>query len=327
MALSGASPGAAGVASSAGASVGSAASLVADLRGVRVGVVRNLGCEDAGASAVFEAALARMREAGAEVVAVPFAWPGADGAAPAVAGVIDPILGYEAPRELATYMGSHLAPPPKPVPTLDEEGNEVAPEEPEVDPDDAEAVAAAARAKLPKPLDSVVTVRRVIESFQGQPADKAFLLAQLDPAIAVSTATYQAALTHRRQALQQYLAALFEEAGVTALVYPSTPIPAAPLKATEEPHSNGTVYCRYARLAAAAGLPAVTVPVGITRPSAALRGAPPTERLPVGLELMGPAGQDVPLLALARAVQGLQSLLPDPVVVQRWNDGVSVASA
>lgn len=387
-----------GTGAAAGAGAGQRATsdtaLCASLRGVRVAVLRNLPCEDGAAALVFEGAIARLKAAGAEIIGSAFDWevPGAAAAssssssssagaaasAPASSAaaaatthhplasldaVLDPIRGFEALREIAAYTSApgHVAPPPKPAPVFDEEGNEIPPAEPEVDPDDPAAVAAAARAKLPKPLDSVVSLRAVVDAFAGTPADKAFLKAQLDPSTAVPARTYAAAVAVRRPALQQAVAALFETTGADVLLYPSTPIPAAPLKATEElrpgaataaassagagaagfapsagsaaaasvppvPLHNGSRYYRNARLAAAAGLPAITVPCGLTRPlPTATRGMPGSERLPVGLELAGRPGDDVRLLAVARAVQGLQSLLPDPIVVDRWNDGVSVS--
>jgi Asp-tRNA(Asn)/Glu-tRNA(Gln) amidotransferase A subunit family amidase len=347
-------------------------SFVADLKGVRVGLIRNFPCLDGQQSAVFEAFVDRLKKrAGIEVISLNFDWHasststaaaaalgGADGGVTAgLDKVIDPILGYELPRELSLYLSTHTALPPKPAPVFDDDGNEIPPAEP--DPDDAEAVAAAAKAKIPRSMDSLVTLRNVLEAFSGTPADKAFLMAQLEnyssstgSYAGVGGRLYQAALVRKRVELQHYLMNdLFKQHKLDVLLYPATPLPPSPLKSTEDtlpaasgssssgdssPKAadssivvgNGSVYYRYSRLASASGFPALALPIGMTKPLMnAVRGMPGSERLPVAVEAMAPHGNDVRLLAIARAFQGLQSLLPDPVVVAHWNEGVSVGVA
>lgn len=351
----------------AGVGVGASdPSFVAELKGVRVGLIRNFPCMDAAQSAVFEAFVERLKKrAGVEVVSLNFEWNasssssssssaaaaalgGADGAVTACLDkVIDPILGHELPREIAQYLSTHTALPPKPAPQLDDEGNEIPPAEP--DPDDEEAMAAAAKAKIPRSMDTLVTLRNVIEAFSGTPADKALLMAQLESYTSstggfagVSGRLYQAALVRKRVELQHYLLNdLFKQHKLDILLYPAAPLPPSPIKATEDTLpgagssssesivvGNGSIYYRYSRLASASGFPALSLPVGMTKPAInAVRGMPGSERLPVAVEVLAPHGNDVRLLAVARAFQGLQSLLPDPVVVAHWNEGVSVGVA
>ena len=77
-------------------------------------------------------------------------------------------------------------------------------------------------------------------------------------------------------------------------------------------------------LAAVAGMPAISLPVGATQPRpGALPGTPAAERLPVGLTLLGLPGQDARLLCTAQSVQALQALLPNPLCMRVWGKGVS----
>ena len=84
------------------------------------------------------------------------------------------------------------------------------------------------------------------------------------------------------------------------------------------------LYSRNTRPASAAGLPAVSVPVGLTKPVVgAPARSPGSERLPVGLELVGASGDDERVLALGRALLSLMPAIPDPVNVARWGEGVT----
>ena len=192
-------------------------------------------------------------------------------------------------------------------------------------------------AKAPEPLqplDSVLSVSAIIGAFNGPGRAKEALAAQLNPSTAVSHHEYMRALVADRPTLQAALGALMSEHRISALVYPTTSAPALPpgggglaedavdwagaLRPAEE------VYGRATALAAAAGWPSLTLPVGMTKPKpGAVAGTAAAERLPVGLSLMAPAGQDGALLRLGQQVQALQSLLPDPIAMRRWGRGVT----
>lgn len=166
----------------------------------------------------------------------------------------------------------------------------------------------------------------------------ALLASALAEATATPHAAYTAALTAARPRLSAAVDAMFATHALDLVVLPATlmaapvlsPPPAPAVGAArlvEHPSGSGRlvdagpVLTRNARLAAAGALPAVVVPVGST---AAVGGDGGGERLPVGLELLGRAGDDRRLLAAAAAVEALQPPPADPVAVRRWADGVYV---
>jgi hypothetical protein len=99
------------------------AAFVKDLAGVRIGVPRARYYEglDPALAAVVEGALSRLSKAGAVLVEVDF--PAGEAHPMDLApDVIGPVLGYEAPRELSSYLFTHTAaPPPAPTPAEGEE--------------------------------------------------------------------------------------------------------------------------------------------------------------------------------------------------------------
>jgi Asp-tRNA(Asn)/Glu-tRNA(Gln) amidotransferase A subunit family amidase len=189
----------------------------------------------------------------------------------------------------------------------------------------------------------VLSVSAVVGAYAG-PADvRAALAAQLRPGTALPHEAYLRALTVDRPRLQAAVAAAMAAARVTALVCPTAPVAAVPPGgggagtsgaggSDDTVDVNGTpvparrLLQAATALPAAAGLPALTVPVGATKPKpGAVAGTAGAERLPVGLLLLGPPGGDAALLALGRGVQALQSLLPDPVAMRAWGGGVTQA--
>ena len=84
-----------------------------------------------------------------------------------------------------------------------------------------------------------------------------------------------------------------------------------------------SAYTANLLMASVAGLPAVVVPCGLTKPrSGAPAGTPDAERLPVALEFMGLPEKDDKLLAIAAAFQRLAPMLADPIVVAAFKTGV-----
>lgn len=181
----------------------------------------------------------------------------------------------------------------------------------------------------PKPLDTVTSVSAIFNAFNGAPADKEALLQQLKRETATSSSAYRSALVYRRPALKRIFTTVMRQHKLVAMVYPTTPLPSAPLKGTQVEHNGQlvdatSIYTRNTKAASAAGLPALSVPCGMTKPRpGAPAGSPAAERLPVGLEFIAAPNDDERLLSIGRAFQRLQSLLPDPIVMRKWASGVT----
>ena len=124
---------------------------------------------------------------------------------------------------------------------------------------------------------------------------------------APSEAAYRAALEVGRPAVQAAFRDHFRAHRLEAIAFPTTSQPARPIG--EETLLVESVrvpvfvtYLRNARPATTAGLPALSIPAGVTPAG-----------LPVGLELDGPRGTDRRLLALARSVEIELGSVPAPV--------------
>jgi mandelamide amidase len=145
--------------------------------------------------------------------------------------------------------------------------------------------------------------RQVIDNIAGE-AERHIWTMRIEPA------AYREALVVDRPKLQAHYAAAFAEHRVEALVLPTTPLPAVP---NRPPGEDTTVvidgrtlplfptYVRNTDPASGAGLPALSVPAGI---------AP--DGLPVGMELVGPAGSDDVVLAIGEALEAARGPLPGP---------------
>lgn len=271
---------------------------------------------------------------------------------------------YETPRALAAYLFSHVATaPPAKVPGEGEEAEEASGAEVSADAAaTGEKLRICTKGMLtqqtrhwqlltrsahhplrsfaeapavPKPLDTVLSVSGLVAAYDGPNWAKEMMAAQLDPDSpgAVSHEIYVRALVVRRPQLQQHLADLMQGAGVDLLAFPTTPVPSVPavgglrddlVEAFGHVQAAGPLLSRATTLVAAAGLPSITVPVGMTRPKAgAVAGTAAAERLPVGMSLVGAAGADSRVLAAGEALQSLQSLLPDPIAMRKWGSGVT----
>jgi mandelamide amidase len=117
----------------------------------------------------------------------------------------------------------------------------------------------------------------------------------------IDEATYQAAVTEHRAALQAAYQDYFEGHAVSAVIFPTTPIEAQPIATSLEMVTlNGAsaptfmTYIRNTDPGSNAGVPGISLPALVTEPGP-----------PVGLELDGPRGSDRDLLALALAVEAL----------------------
>ena len=118
---------------------------------------------------------------------------------------------------------------------------------------------------------------------------------------------YAAAVQVHRPALIEAYRRTFEEHGLDALVYPTTPLPAGPVPVPDTVVLNGRrcntllTYLRSIDPSSNAGLPGITVPAGRT-----------ADGVPLGLAFDGPAGSDRRLIALGLAYQAIVPALPPP---------------
>jgi Asp-tRNA(Asn)/Glu-tRNA(Gln) amidotransferase A subunit family amidase len=154
---------------------------------------------------------------------------------------------------------------------------------------------------------SRVSVFEIFEKVKG-PAERALLLAQLNREPSDAGAFVQS-LVVQRHAYLASVASYFAENNISALLIPTTPLPARPIGQDETVELNGrqvstfTTYIRNCGFGSGAGLPCLSVPVGLT-----------ADGLPVGMELVGRAESDGTVLALGKALEQLVGVLPAPVL-------------
>jgi mandelamide amidase len=93
------------------------------------------------------------------------------------------------------------------------------------------------------------------------------------------------------------------------MVVPTTSMPARPIREDDTVDLNGKrvpafqTLTRNAAVGSAGHLPCLTLPAGVTG-----------DGLPVGMEFVGPAVGDAPILALGRALQRAFPAIPGPPV-------------
>lgn len=129
----------------------------------------------------------------------------------------------------------------------------------------------------------------------GSPDVAGAIASQLGPD-AMPQAAYRAAMDTHRPEMGRIYGQVFQDHGLDAIVFPTTPLPARPIGQDETVTLNGQqvptfpTYIRNTDLGSNLGVPGITLPC-------------PVSGLPVGLEFDGLAGQDRALLALARAAE------------------------
>ena len=134
-------------------------------------------------------------------------------------------------------------------------------------------------------------------------------LAQLAGDGKVSEAAYRDALNKHRPALQETYRSYFRDHGVAAMVFPTTPLPAAKIGEDDTVMLNGApaptfgTFIRNLMPGSAAGLPGLSQPAGMTRAG-----------LPVGIAIDGPEHSDRQVLAIAAAIETILPRLPPPAV-------------
>lgn len=150
-----------------------------------------------------------------------------------------------------------------------------------------------------------LSMRDVLDGI-GSPDVRAIFGSQIGEG-GVPEEAYLHARNVARPKLQLAYAACFAE--VEALIFPTSPISARPIGDDETVELNGeraptfATFIRNTDPGSNAGIPGISLPVGLT-PS----------RLPVGMELDGPAGADEKLLAIAEKVERIIGFASRPAV-------------
>jgi indoleacetamide hydrolase len=124
---------------------------------------------------------------------------------------------------------------------------------------------------------------------------------------AIPQAAYLQALNVLRPQLQAAYRDYFKRHDAAAVIFPTTPLPAARIGEDETVLLNGVAvptfptFIRNCSPGSVAGIPGISVPAALTRAG-----------LPLGIELNAPAGADAQLLAIARAVEAVLPRMPAP---------------
>lgn len=113
---------------------------------------------------------------------------------------------------------------------------------------------------------------------------------------------YDAAMRTGRPALQALYRDLFKANKLAAIVFPTVPKVAMPAGPESSSLGNFVATIQNTDPGSNAGIPGVQIPAGL--------GA--TSKLPVGIELDGPAGSDRRLVALGMSIEALLGRLPPP---------------
>ncbi len=113
---------------------------------------------------------------------------------------------------------------------------------------------------------------------------------------------YEAAIKTARPALQALYRTLFKANKVEAIVFPTVPKVAMPAGPESSSLENFGATIQNTDPGSNAGIPGLQIPAGLGAAS----------KLPVGLELDGPAGSDRRLIALGLAIEQVLGRLPPP---------------
>ncbi|MCA1390154.1 indoleacetamide hydrolase [Bradyrhizobium sp. BRP19] len=113
---------------------------------------------------------------------------------------------------------------------------------------------------------------------------------------------YDAAIEIARPALQALYARSFADNRLDAIAFPTTPRVAIPSNPESSSLENFGLFIQNTDPGSNAGIPGIQIPIAL--------GA--SSRLPIGLELDGPAGSDPRLLAIGMALEAAFGRLPPP---------------
>ena len=124
---------------------------------------------------------------------------------------------------------------------------------------------------------------------------------------AIPQSVYDSAMNVVRPQLQKLYADTFGQNRLDAIVFPTTPLPAASIGQDSTVDLNGNpvptfqTFIRNTDPGSIAGVPGISLPVALTRGG-----------LPVGIEIDGPAGSDRHLLGVAVTLENILGPLPAP---------------
>ena len=181
-----------------------------------------------------------------------------------------------------------------------------------------------ARVTAPVQLHDAAAALKSYLSRSGAPVSFEAMMARVSPDVkaiferfvlpgapgAIPEPVYAAARDVHRPAMQRLFADYFARHGVAALLFPATMTPATRIGEAETVLIGGArvpfniAVGRNIAPGSTAGLPGLVLPAGLTRDT----------RLPIGIELDGPAGADRALLGVGLAVERLLGPLPAPVL-------------
>jgi mandelamide amidase len=113
---------------------------------------------------------------------------------------------------------------------------------------------------------------------------------------------YDAAMATARPALQALYKATFRTHRLDALVFPTVPVVALPATPESSSVPNFMLLIQNTDPGSNAGLPGLQIPIGLGGSS----------KLPIGMELDGPANSDRRLVAIGLAIEKLLGRLPAP---------------
>jgi mandelamide amidase len=151
-----------------------------------------------------------------------------------------------------------------------------------------------------------VTLEELVQAIASPDVKAIFEQSIVGPG-AIPEPVYLQAIEVFRPQLQAAYQSTFDDFALDALVFPTTPLPARPIGQDATVELNGRqvstllTYIRHTDPGSNAGIPGVSVPIGLT-----------SDGLPVGLELDGRAGSDRRLLAIARGVEEVFGPLSAP---------------
>jgi Asp-tRNA(Asn)/Glu-tRNA(Gln) amidotransferase A subunit family amidase len=123
-----------------------------------------------------------------------------------------------------------------------------------------------------------------------------------DGSLVDAAPVYQDAMQTHRPALQRLYADTFAANAIDALVFPTVPRVALDANADASSLANFLLFIQNTDPGGNAGIPGLQLPIALGAAS----------RLPMGIELDGPAGSDRRLLAIGLAVEALLGRLPPP---------------
>ncbi len=230
------------------------------LSGLRLGLDRDafFAGLDAPVASVIDAVLARLADAGVELVDAPI-----DGVDAVIGSITLPVQLHDVGPSLTRYLLDHDAPV------------------------DLPALLAAASPDVGALLKQF--------ALPGAPS-------------AISAAVYEHARDVALPALRGQMAAWFAQHRLDAMLLPATMAAAPLLGAAATVPVNGaeipfvTAIARNITLGSTAGLPGLVLPAGLTA----------DRRLPVAIELDGPAGADRALLGIGLAIEAILDAMPAP---------------